>query len=238
MQWVNDWPIIGNDDDGDGRGEPVLAFQKPNVGRKRHCRVSQTSDEFDSRKLGLQWQWQANHQETWFSLSARPSWLRLFSMPRPDKTVNLWPVPNLLLQKLPAPEFSLATRLDVSHLAIGDRAGLVMMGQDYSYVAVKRTPADCRVVKVACQNAADDGSEIVEDKAPCPAKTIVLAMDIRAGAACTFRYSLDGDTFVPLGKPFSARKGNWVGAKVGVFSLSTVGDLETGYADFDWFRYV
>ncbi len=237
MKWVNDWPVIGNDDDGDGRGEPVLAFKKPNVGRKRHDRISQTSDDFDSRKLGLQWQWQANHKESWYSLSARPGWLRLFSMPLPGKTVNLWTVPNLLLQKLPAPEFSVATRLDVSHLAIGEQAGLIVMGQDYSYVAVRRTPANYRVVKVTCQNAVEGGSEIVEDGAPCPVKSVELVIDVRAGAVCTFRYSLDGDKFLPLGKPFTARKGKWVGAKVGVFSISAIGDRKTGFADFDWFRY-
>jgi beta-xylosidase len=237
MRWVNDWPVIGDDDDGDGRGEPVLGFQKPNVGPGRHRRVSQTSDEFDSRELALQWQWQANHRENWCSLSARPGWLRLLCVPQPGNAINLWPVPNLLLQKLPAPEFSVAARLDVSHLAIGERAGLVMMGQDYSYIAVRRTPTNYRVVKVACRNAVEDGPEIIEGSIPCPGKTLVLAIDVRAGAVCTFRYSLDGNNFVPLGNSFTARKGKWIGAKVGLFSLSADDDLETGYADFDWFRY-
>jgi len=111
------------------------------------------------------------------------------------------------------------------------------MGQDYSYVAVRRTPANYRVVKVACQNAAEDGSEIIEDSVPCPAKAVELVIDVRAGAVCTFRYSSDGDNFVPLGKPFTARKGNWVGAKVGLFSMSAFGNRKTGYADFDWFLY-
>jgi beta-xylosidase len=237
MQWVNDWPVIGNDEDGDGRGEPVLAFQKPNVGPQRHRRVLQTSDEFDARKLGLQWQWQANYQEDWSSLAARPGWLRLFSMPPPGKAVNLWPIPNLLLQKLPAPEFSVATKLDFRHLAVGEQAALVMMGQDYSYLAVRRTTTNWHVVKVACHNAAEGGSEIVEDSVPCSGKTVVLAINVRAGAVCTFHYSLDGDRFVPLGKPFTARKGKWVGAKVALFSLSASGRPKTGYTDFDWFRY-
>jgi beta-xylosidase len=237
MKWVNDWPVIGNDDDNDGRGEPVLAFHKPNVDRSRHRRVSQTGDEFDSRKLGLQWQWQANHRKEWFSLSARSGWLRLFSTPQLGKTANLWLVPNLFLQKLPASEFSVTAKLDVSHLAVDEQAGLVMMGQNYSYVAARRTRAGWRVVRIACHDAAENSPEIVEDTHPCPDKTVVLAMDIRAGAVCTFLYSFDGNNFVSLGKPFTARKGKWVGAKVGLFSLSAIGSRRTGYADFDWFRY-
>jgi beta-xylosidase len=237
MKWVDDWPVIGNDDDGDDRGEPVLTYRKPNVDRRRQGRVSQTTDEFDSHKLGLQWQWQANHRKEWFSLSARPGWLRLFSMPPPGKAANLWPVPNLLLQKLPAPEFSVIAKLDVSHLAIGERAGLIIMGQDYSFLVVRRAAAGCRVVKVACHNAAHGAPEIVEGTRSCPGKSVILAIDVRVGAICTFRSSLDGDHFVPLGKPFTACKGKWVGAKVGLFSLSTVSRRETGYTDFNWFRF-
>lgn len=237
MQWINDWPVIGTADDGDGRGEPVPAFQKPNVGLRCYRRVFQTSDEFDSRKLGLQWQWQANHQKKWFSLTARPGWLRLFSLLQSGQAANLWAVPNLLLQKLPAPAFSVVTKLDVGHLAVGERAGLIMMGRDYSYLAVRRTASNYDIIKVTCQNAAEDASEIVEGTIPCPGNSVVFGIDVRAGAVCTFRYSPDGDKFMPLGKPFTARNGMWVGAKVGLFSLSAVGDRETGFADFDWFRY-
>ena len=33
MKWVDDWPVIGIDKDGDGCGEPVLTYKKPNVGK-------------------------------------------------------------------------------------------------------------------------------------------------------------------------------------------------------------
>ena len=33
MKWINDWPVIGVDKDGDGCGEPVLTYKKPNVGK-------------------------------------------------------------------------------------------------------------------------------------------------------------------------------------------------------------
>ena len=31
MTWVNDWPVIGVDKDGDGCGEPVTIYRKPDV---------------------------------------------------------------------------------------------------------------------------------------------------------------------------------------------------------------
>lgn len=33
MKWIDDWPVIGDDRDGDGCGEPVSTYRKPNVGK-------------------------------------------------------------------------------------------------------------------------------------------------------------------------------------------------------------
>jgi beta-xylosidase len=33
MKWIKDWPVIGADKDGDGKGEPVVRYRKPNVGK-------------------------------------------------------------------------------------------------------------------------------------------------------------------------------------------------------------
>ena len=36
-RWENDWPVIGEDKDGDGCGEPVKRYKKPDVGRIYPC---------------------------------------------------------------------------------------------------------------------------------------------------------------------------------------------------------
>jgi beta-xylosidase len=231
VRWEDGWPVMGNN------GEPVLARKKPNVGRSYPIAIPQTTDEFDSLELGLQWQWHANFQDVWFSLSKRPGWLRLFAVPRLNKAVNLWPVPNLLLQKLPAAEFTVTTKLDVSKLAAGERAGLVMMGIDYSYLAVERTATGSRLVKAACQDAEHGGEEIVEGDIATPGEPVLLRITVAPGAVCEFSYSRDGKEFVSLGKPFTARVGKWIGAKVGLFCLAPGQTKVPGHADFDWFRF-
>lgn len=63
MRWIADWPGIGTDPDGDGIGEPVLTYKKPNVGRSWPPVTTVTppdSDEFAGNGLGLQWQWHAS----------------------------------------------------------------------------------------------------------------------------------------------------------------------------------
>ncbi|MBW8898944.1 MAG: family 43 glycosylhydrolase, partial [Massilia sp.] len=101
MQWKDDWPIIGEDRTGQGVGEPVLSHAKP-AGRDRGILVPATSDEFGAPKLGLQWQWNANPEAGFASLSARPGHLRLFARKTPEGA-SLRELPSVLAQKFPAP---------------------------------------------------------------------------------------------------------------------------------------
>jgi beta-xylosidase len=216
LQWIDDWPVIGADPDGDGKGEPVLTHKKPFPDRDNPRLTPQTSDEFTAGKLGLQWQWQANYQQHWFSLAARPHWLRLFAEPVPDQAANLWPVPNLLLQKLPAEEFTVTTKVDFSHLARGEKTGLIMFGSDYSFIAVEKTDTGFRVIKSACKDAMGGGKEILESQTKLSTTTVLLRVKVSRGAVCHFSFRQNGGAFLPAGESFTAREGRWVGAKVGL----------------------
>ena len=112
VKWVNDWPMMGVDKDGNGIGEPVLSYKKPNVGKTYPVETPQESDEFNDNKLGFQWQWDANPQSNFcFPAGSSYGFIRLFNVPVPDNMVNFWSVPNLLTQKFPAPNFSAVTKL-------------------------------------------------------------------------------------------------------------------------------
>ncbi len=237
VKWVDDWPVMGIDKDGNGKGEPVLTYKKPDVGRSYPVMVPQTSDEFDSRRPGLQWQWEGNYRGGWMSLTQRAGWLRLFAMAIPDKGTNLWSAPNLFLQKLPAPEFTVTTKIEFGKLALGEKAGLIMMGASYWYLAVERTDGGARVVKVACRDAAKDGKEIQKWSERCAGDSLLLRIKMNAGAVCQFSYSADGKEFIPVGESFTASAGRWMGAKVGLFSEARSEAGQRGYADFDWFRF-
>ena len=237
IKWVNDWPLMGVDLDGNGVGEPVSEYKKPDVGRTYPVAVPQTTDEFDAKKLGLQWQWHANPKDDWMSLTARPGWMRLFSVPVPADSVNLWPVPNLILQKLPAPKFTVTTKLDFSKLAIGEKTGLLIMGQSYSYLAIEKTQSGYRLIKMLCRNAAEKDKENEQGSADYEGDSILLRVVVSENAVCNFSYSRDGEEFTSIGEPFTARAGRWIGAKVGLFCLTQGEQQKPGYADFDWFRF-
>jgi hypothetical protein len=84
----------------------------------------------------LQWQWQANPQPNWVLPSPAIGSLRLFAVAPPVPLHNYWEVPNLLLQKFPAPEFSATTKgrwigAKVGIFAIGSRAANEMGYADF-----------------------------------------------------------------------------------------------------------
>ena len=55
-------------------------------------------------------------------------------------------------------------------------------------------------------------------------------------AMCQFSYSENGKEYKKIGKPFKAQPGKWIGAKVGLFSISTQEANRGGYADVEYFQ--
>ena len=232
MRWVDDWPVMGDDPDGDGEGQPVLHHKKPVAGEA--VRVPATSDDFDGEKLGLQWQWHANPQAAWASLTARPGWLRLTATKSPNGHHNLWDAPYLLMQKFPAPEFSASCLVDPQALQLGETTGLVIMGQDYAYVGVERSVEGLRLVRRTCQSAERGSSESNDGLLPLTsAGPVKLRVAVSEGGQCRFSARSGDEPWRDLGGSFAAREGKWIGAKVGLFCQGT--SEKPGFADFERF---
>ena len=224
VRWVNGWPEMGVDLDGNGVGEPVETYRKPMVNADCPIQIPQTSDEF-AGPPNLAWQWQANPRPEWMSINARPGWLRLHAQPRPGSDLTM--APNQLLQKFPAPAFSATTKLDLS--SEGDpTAGLVVMGLEYAGLMATHTGDS---LKLTLATGAQGKQEQLQAEATVPSTTVWLRVEVQREAVCRFSYSTDGETFEPIGPPFTASPGRWIGAKVGLVCLG-----DSSYADFDWFR--
>jgi len=236
MTWSADgWPVIGWDPDGNGRGEPVGRWRKPEVAPQPTA-VPPSSDEFEGDSLALQWQWQANPDEAWWSLSAATGALRLLAQPLPEGAGNLWPVSSLLLQKPPAEAFQATTEMTFAPGRVGERAGLLVFGTDYAWVGVERAGRRRAIVVKTCIGAREGGRERTVATLAAPEGPIRLRVEWRPGAVCRFAASFNGRDFVTLGGPFTAQPGRWVGAKVGLFAAAPAGRATGAPADFAWFR--
>jgi beta-xylosidase len=236
MTWKNDFPIMGDDPMNTGTGSPVFTHKKPNVGKTYPKASPQESDEFDSPKLGLQWQWHANSVAGWAFPYPAKSVLRMNAVMMPDSVKNMWDVPNLLLQKLPAEEFTATTKLTFTPRTEGEQIGLIMMGLDYSFISLQNQGGKLAITQTTCNNADKKGKETITPSILIDKNTVYLRVKVQKNAYCTFSYSMDGKNFTTVGKEFKAREGKWIGAKVGLFCSRIQKFNDAGVADIDWFR--
>jgi unsaturated rhamnogalacturonyl hydrolase len=135
------------------------------------------------------WQWQGN-----------PT--------REPLSPNLWNTTNLLLQKFPAAAFVATTTREAS----SRRAGLVIFGMDYAALVVDRGT----LRRVTARDADKGGAETVLATVPVRGR-VQLRVTVSPHAVARFSYRVNDGEFIPLGPPFVARPGKWVGAKVGLF---------------------
>jgi beta-xylosidase len=237
MKWNDAWPLIGIAKNDSGKGEPVEQFRKPDVGRTCGMSIPSTSDEFNSDSMGLQWQWQANPQPAWAAFSGKDGCVRMNAVSLPEGYVNLWDAPNLLLQKIPGPEFTATAKVTCHLYPVAEKAGLVIMGTDYSYLAVTASHGKIVLSQTVCLNARDGGRETGKsDSVSADSTMVYLRVKVAQGAMCTFSLSDDGKEFTDIGAPFKAKAGKWIGAKIGLFCTRAGSTSDPGYADFDWFR--
>jgi beta-xylosidase len=228
MTWEEGWPKMGIDVDGNGIGEPVREFKKPDASQVAK-EIPQTTDEFSENEIALQWQWHGNPREDWASLVERPGWLRLSAIDSREE--SLADVPNQLLQKFPSPSFSATTMLEVPANSPNLRAGLVVMGQSYAALLVNQDEGELRLTQLSNQDGWSNNEEETHETIRGVPRRVWLKVAVESGAECSFSFSTDGKTFVAVGEPFIATPGRWIGAKVGLVALGS-----GSYVDFDEFR--
>lgn len=234
MHWKENWPVIGDDPDGDGKGQPVQRYPKPAIKDAVHMSMA-LSDEFNATIIGTQWQWQANAQPFW----AFPyeGMLRMFAVPATDSGRTLWSQPSLLMQKLPAEAFEVTTRVSLHPKQDGERAGLIVWGQDYALISLEHNKGNIMLVHGSCidaQKAATyERKQVLGSAASSP---VYLRARMTKGGEVEFGYSTDGETYTTVSEKHIAKQGKWIGAKVGIFCTGAGRTNDPGYAKYDWFR--
>jgi beta-xylosidase len=223
VKWEDDWPVLGVN------GKVPDALDLP---FSKGISNLVASDEFNSRKLPLAWQWNHNPDNDHWSLTQRAGALRLTTgAVVPDLQVAR----NTLTQRTFGPESSAATVLDVSLMKDGDCAGLVAFQKKYGFVGVKVIGKDKSIVMVSTPNSSPEEAESV----PLVGKLVYLRIDCdfhhRADTAA-FSYSLDGRKWTSIGKPLKMvyTLPHFMGYRFGLFNFAT--KSTDGSADFDWFR--
>lgn len=272
MHWENEWPVIGVNKPGNDYGEPVMEYTKPDIGKQPDELADQTKypvcepdtdDAFEGERLGLQWQWNANYEDSWYAIENGS--LRLNAVDTTPLRV-LGDYRNLLLQKWPAPEFTCTAKMNLAGLQEGDSAGYVSLGMLYAGIGIacvdgkyvvkyikgtQNFDCDAAYTKEETKEAAvwekhDFTDELLSVFFRYTVKRVGTTQKTEMNLAVsnvpmeevTLEISLDGTNYLaPLTIP--AKAGRWVGVKSGVYCMhdNTVKSEENGFVTVDYVRY-
>jgi hypothetical protein len=117
-----------------------------------------------------------------------------------------------MLQKFSAESFEV--RVQAESIGDGVRAGLVVAGAEFGYLARVREGKDEKVEYF--------GKSGICFREPIPAKAD-LVLRVNHGGRCAFGYSRGGNDFHQVGPIFPVRQGNWIGAKFGLLCFQEEG---------------
>jgi len=160
----------------------------------------------------------------------------LYSVKNYTRSGNFKFVPNLLLQKFPAPTFRATTKVTFSPELENEKCGLTVMGKNWSFISVEKSGDNLQLsMNIGLDNKCEEDTKAIETIS-LTTNTVYLRVSVETNAVCKYSYSLDGQAFIDLGTAVSASPGIWIGAKVGVFSVNPNVMESKGYADFDWFK--
>ncbi len=224
VTWIDNWPEIGVD------GKGVTTHAKPNVGQEYPAKVLPTNDNFRHYKPGMQWGWNHNPDNTKWSLTERPDYLRLKTV----SVVNdLADARNTLTQRIFGYRSDLdnsfgTIKMDIENMLEGDVAGLAVFQDPYAYVGVKVIDGQRMLVMmndgVLTTGQAIENTEIY-------LRAVAGYNTSKAG----FYVSLDNETYTKIGADLEMKfdLSVFTGNKFGIFNFATV--QTGGYIDVDWF---
>ena len=231
ITWKDNWPLWG---ESHAVGKVPARARKPIAGGR--IQSWPVSTEFDATRLDANWQWNHNPDDTRWSLTERPGFLRLKSTVAPD----LWNARNTLTHKGWGSTSCAVAKLDISHLQPGDLAGLGMLGKSIVTCALQRS-SEGRTTLILSTGI--DGDSPVATKATAEignaeSMHLALQMDFTTNKGrCA--YSLDGREWTALGDAFPLmwdwKTGTFQGQQYAVFCYNP--ERSSGYVDVDSVRF-
>lgn len=237
-RWIDGWPILG-----DENGKIPAVMERPVAGCPDKKIV--TSDDFNSDKLNINWQW--NHcpvNEAW-SLTDRPGHLRLTTSRVVD---NLYNAPNTISQRMEGPECNGIVKIDVSHMKDGDVAGFGAFNGHSGLLSIEKSNGKTELVmhtnvvnmERRTKNVLGvDNEEIQRVALNSPVVMLRINADFRPGRdIARFAYSTDGKSWTNIGSDFKMRfdyQRLFMGTRFAIYNYAT--REKGGYVDVDYFNY-
>ena len=267
MKWEDGWPVLGIN------GKVPVTLPLPVKGCERKTLV--ISDDFENRdivrdysavndagyksnsekgenepngsNLALEWQWNHNPDNRYWSLTDRPGWLRLTTG---SISRSLVEARNTLTQRTFGPKCSGSVLIDVSSMRDGDCAGLGALHDKYGFVGVKMVDGSKYIIMAVNGEPPPppetprgrryqvDIPEVEIASIPLEQDVVYLKIDFDFTDAideANFCYSLDGVSWHKIGSTLKMayRLVHFTGYRFALFNYAA--KITGGYVDFDWF---
>ena len=194
--------------------------------------VQAGENDYNGSNLKLEWQWNHNPNNKFWSLTERDGYLRLTTA---NKATGLLDARNTLIQRTYGPTCSGDIAIETANMKNGDVAGLAALQANYGYVGVKMENGQKSIVMV---NAG--GGEAKEIKnIPIDQDRVYLRADFnfyQHADDADFYYSLDGTTWNKIGNTLnmSYTIPHFMGYRFAIFNYAT--QATGGYVDVDYFH--
>ena len=223
VEWVDGWPMIGDRSKGE-IGSMVWQMAMPKVERKP-LSIGR-GGEFSGRELEPWWQWNYQPREEKFSLSERKGWMRLYAF-RPLQKNTLLKAGNTLTQRtFRSAHSEVTTRLDISHMAEGQRAGLAHYAYHSGAVGVV-----CKGGKRYIEFREND---VCKSLKTVEGRYVWFRTEWGVDGVAKFAYSTDGKNFTDCGEHHLSW-GYYRGDRIGIYCFNDLSD--SGWVDVDYLRY-
>lgn len=227
VTWVDGWPLLGAPSK-DSVGEMVWSGKKP-IKTKPRLRI-QTTDEFNSTKLSVQWEWNYQPRNDKWSLSQRKGFMRLYAFrPLADSNAVLLRTGNILTQRSMRKEKNeVVVKIQTGNMSDGQVAGLTHFSTaGNSALSIKKVGPDQFLVYTI------DGRDSII--APLTQKQVWLRSTWDINGLNRYAYSLDNRHFTTLSAISFLKWGSYRGDRIGLYTYNT--GSEGGFIDVDYFRY-
>ncbi|WP_084883642.1 glycoside hydrolase 43 family protein [Vibrio sp. qd031] len=244
VTWQDGWPLIGEDENNDGIGEPVKRYTKPIQGHPITAPLS--DDDFTGIELGPQWEWNHDPRDSHWQLLPEQQRLRLHASKLPPNNDNVgpttnqwtnedgsdikfWRACNTLSQRGMGTTFGIAeAKFDLTGMCADQLGGFARFGGTANLFGIK---VDADGVKNIF--FMDKNGEFLLGDVFTHDKIFVRTRNNKSTAH--FEYSEDGSSYQRFGPDFTLEFGNWTGDRLGFFTWNEKD--ENGYLDVEWFKY-
>lgn len=194
--------------------------------------VQKGENDYNGSNLKLEWQWNHNPNNKFWSLTERDGYLRLTTA---NKATGLLDARNTLTQRTYGPTCSGDIAIETANMKNGDVAGLAALQANYGYVGVKMENGQKYIVMV---NAESGKAQEIEN-IPIEQDRVYLRADFnfyQHADDADFYYSLDGTTWNKIGNTLnmSYTIPHFMGYRFAIFNYAT--QSTGGYVDVDYFH--